>query len=220
MEGGRERRKHVRRDCVVPCELEAEGRKVSGTVRDVSMGGLSVQADIDLEQGTSVHVVVRPDRLHELRLDAIVWNNRAVKQRNSGRRMSRMGLVLADAPNDYPERMQVPTEEPAVAEEPESPAAEATRPATAKKRSPRPAPPTRTPKPAAAKPAPKSAPPRAEKKARPALPAPKRYRVRVTQRGGPRTRSIVVFAASEDEARDTALEETGKGWEILELEAD
>ncbi|MBW2725123.1 MAG: hypothetical protein JRE71_12100, partial [Deltaproteobacteria bacterium] len=45
-----------------------------------------------------------------------------------------------------------------------------------------------------------------------------RYRVRVKQDSGPRTRSIMVFAGDEDEARDFARAETGGGWQILEVE--
>ena len=44
-----------------------------------------------------------------------------------------------------------------------------------------------------------------------------RYRVRVKQDSGPRTRSILVFAQDDDEAREFALEETGAGWQILEI---
>ena len=44
------------------------------------------------------------------------------------------------------------------------------------------------------------------------------FRVRVKLAGAPRSRSLVVSAATEEEARQQALSEMGEGWVILELE--
>ncbi len=69
--------------------------------------------------------------------------------------------------------------------------------------------------------------PRSKRSAAPARPVPpkpasllkaERYRVRVKQDSGVRTRSILVFAQDDDEARKFALEETGAGWHILEVD--
>ncbi len=51
-------------------------------------------------------------------------------------------------------------------------------------------------------------------------PAPRssRFRVRVGQRGGPRSRTLVVEGGTEDDARRRALASTGAGWTILEIE--
>jgi hypothetical protein len=45
-----------------------------------------------------------------------------------------------------------------------------------------------------------------------------RFRVRVKQDSNPRTRSIMVFAADEDEARESAVVSIGEGWHILEID--
>jgi hypothetical protein len=52
---------------------------------------------------------------------------------------------------------------------------------------------------------------------RQAAPLP-RHRVRVGQRGGPRSRVLVVEAASPDEARRRALACSGAGWVVLDIE--
>ncbi len=49
-------------------------------------------------------------------------------------------------------------------------------------------------------------------------PQPPRFRVRVKQEAGSRSRSIVVLAASDETARERALESAGPGWIILEVE--
>jgi hypothetical protein len=51
-----------------------------------------------------------------------------------------------------------------------------------------------------------------------AEPLAERFRVRVKQENGPRSRSMVLRCASEEEARATALARTGRGWVILEIE--
>ena len=47
-----------------------------------------------------------------------------------------------------------------------------------------------------------------------------RFRVRVSQSGGPRSRTVVVEGGSEDEARRRALLATGGGWTVLEVEPE
>jgi hypothetical protein len=45
-----------------------------------------------------------------------------------------------------------------------------------------------------------------------------RFRVRVSQSGGPRSRTFVVEGSTEDDARRRALASIGTGWTILEIE--
>lgn len=45
-----------------------------------------------------------------------------------------------------------------------------------------------------------------------------RYRVRLKQIGSPRSRSLSVFARSEDTASDQALREVGEGWSVMDIE--
>jgi hypothetical protein len=49
-------------------------------------------------------------------------------------------------------------------------------------------------------------------------PPPSRFRVRVSQRGGPRSRTFVLEGSSEEDARRRALASVGNGWTILEIE--
>jgi hypothetical protein len=203
------------------------------------MGGLSVQADISVDQGDVLNLVLHPDRLHDVPIQAIVWHQRRVRQRVSGREFTLMGLVLSEAPEDFHDRMGLSSEPPSSGYEPRRPRKSARLVESAKTDSPREATAGRGPKraarptraraarthgagPSAAsgktngaatrKPVEEKAP------AAPGLPRPERYRVRVTMTGKPRTRSILVFAGDGDEARYAALGETGKGWEVLEVE--
>jgi len=45
-----------------------------------------------------------------------------------------------------------------------------------------------------------------------------RYRVRVKLQGEPRSRSLMVFAKSEQAARKQALQKAGEGWSVIDLE--
>ena len=51
-------------------------------------------------------------------------------------------------------------------------------------------------------------------------PALLRFRVRMSQTGGPRSRTVVVEGGSEEEARRRALLATGRGWSVLEIEPE
>jgi hypothetical protein len=46
------------------------------------------------------------------------------------------------------------------------------------------------------------------------------FRIRVKLVGEPRSRTLVLSAASEEEAREQALTAVGEGWTILEIEQD
>ncbi len=177
-------------------------------MRDVSVGGLSVQVEMDVDQGDILSVLLQPTRQEPIHVQAIVWHHRRVKRKNSGEVSSRLGLVLSDAPDDFGDLLGIP----AVPEAP--PVAAAPQPAPDAK----PAAKTRTQRKAGAGSA-TQAKTAAATRAKPVgLPRPDRYRVRVKMDAGPRTRSILVFAHDEGEARKSAIAETGSGWSILELE--
>ena len=46
-----------------------------------------------------------------------------------------------------------------------------------------------------------------------------RFRLRMSQIQGSRSRSVIVCATSEAEARSQAIEESGEGWKIIECAA-
>ena len=125
---------------------------------------------------------MQPARRTSIEVKAIVWHDRRVRRKNTGKAVRRLGLVLSEAPEAFSELL----------------------------------PPQKL----------TSLKPRSKRSAAPARPEPpkpaillkaERYRVRVTQDSGQRTRSILVFAQDDDEAREFALEETGAGWQILEI---
>jgi hypothetical protein len=45
-----------------------------------------------------------------------------------------------------------------------------------------------------------------------------RYRVRLAQKGGPRSRAVVFSASSEEDAGGRALADLGADWRLLEVE--
>jgi hypothetical protein len=49
-------------------------------------------------------------------------------------------------------------------------------------------------------------------------PALTKYRIRITRRGSPRSRTLVLEAASEEEARVRVARDLGDGWDVVELE--
>lgn len=190
-----ERRRHRRVRCAIPCEIHRRGKTVVGTARDVSVGGLSVHVDLQVDQGDVLNLVLHPSRRREIAVQAIVWHQRRLRQRGSGKVSARLGLVLSEAPDDFQELLGLSEETPDSA----SGATPAENP----------------PKVAMPPPLPSRRP------ARPAvigLPKPERYRVRVKMDDGPRSRSILVFALGEDDARASALAETGSGWSVLDVE--
>ncbi len=47
----------------------------------------------------------------------------------------------------------------------------------------------------------------------------RKYRIRVTQRGSPRSRTLDLEAESEEQARARVARELGTGWDVVEIEA-
>ena len=97
-----ERRANPRTKCRIACEVQSSSDRASGTVLDVSEGGLSVQTTIEAEEGDVVllHLCV-PGEREGLELESIVWRTRSVKDRRTGERFSVLGLMLSKAPEVY-----------------------------------------------------------------------------------------------------------------------
>jgi hypothetical protein len=158
---------------------------------------MSVQTDVAVSQGDVVHVKLQPDNNKEMVVEAIVWHVRRVRMRRTGTTSLRLGLILSEAPEAYLGLLE--------SKEPAPPVGPSAGSKTSTKADP--LPPEGVKNAAGAK-----------KSKQPGLPKPQRFRVRVKQETNPRTRSILVFAESEDEARKSALHETGSGWMILEID--
>jgi hypothetical protein len=203
---GRERRQQKRTNCSIPCSVQGYGKPVDGVVCNVSAGGLSVQVDMAVEQGDVLAVTLQHAKAGNIDVRGIVWHVRQGRVRGSSNLVRRLGLVLSEAPEAF--HALLPVEKP--------------KPSETKSEAPKGGKSKRAGTSAKAKVAP--APVRPALPGRPASPeaeeAPKafRFRIRVKQDKGLRTRSILVFAKDEDEARVCAREETEPGWHILEIE--
>lgn len=96
-----ERRRTPRIRCSFPCELVACDDAIAGTVRNVSESGLGIDAPIGaFHEGDSVTVTLRPPSRSPVEILAHVWHVRAVR-RAGGERFAQLGLVLAQAREDY-----------------------------------------------------------------------------------------------------------------------
>ncbi len=97
-----EHRANPRTGCRIACEVQSSSDRASGTVLDVSEGGLSVQTTIEAKEGDVVLVALRvPEEREGLELESIVWHTRSVKNRSTGERISILGLILSKAPEAY-----------------------------------------------------------------------------------------------------------------------
>lgn len=96
-----ERRGSPRVRCHMRCELARAGRRTQGTVLDLSEGGLCVQSELDVEQGTAVAILLRLPRGREIAVEALVWHVRRVRGRVGGAGSRVLGLMIAKAPDEY-----------------------------------------------------------------------------------------------------------------------
>jgi hypothetical protein len=185
-----ERRKEERIKVRFPCDLAFGNERASGMVMDVSAGGLSVASDKSADQGEGVFVRLHPKGRPSIDIEALVWNVRKAKSRGKGKAAVRLGLVLSEAPDEFRELLKSKT--PARVAKPRQPA---------RRRSPEPKPEIEP------EPVLKALPP----------PPESRFRARVKQSDTNRTRVILVFAASVEDAGEKALTEAGTGWIVLEV---
>lgn len=96
-----ERRSHERVRVRFPCELELHGRRAAGTVRDLSAGGLCVQTSLAPEEGDELALRLHPKGHASVEVTVLVWNVHGVRDRRSGERSTRLGLVLSDATDAF-----------------------------------------------------------------------------------------------------------------------
>ncbi len=92
---GIERRSQERIRVRFPCEVELQGRRGSGTVRDLSAGGLSVQTDMPVQEGDELQLRLQPKGRPALEIQALVWHLHGTRNRSSGECSTRLGLALS-----------------------------------------------------------------------------------------------------------------------------
>lgn len=187
-----ERRKEDRIKVRFPCDLAFGRKSTSGTVLDLSPGGLSVAVDSKADQGDNVFVCLHPKGRSSIDIQALVWNVRRINGRGKRKASARLGLVLSEAPDEFRDLLKSKTPPPAA-----EPARAAASAESVESRSPE---------------------PEIEQEAE-APPAERGFRARVKQPATSRTRSILVFAESAEDAEEKALAEAGAGWSLLEVAA-
>jgi hypothetical protein len=80
-----ERRKSSRIRCRFPCEILGPGNRASGTVLDLSEGGLSIRTALQVDQGESLLVRFQAPDGEAIEVEALLWHVRRVRDRKTGR---------------------------------------------------------------------------------------------------------------------------------------
>lgn len=94
-----ERRRNPRLRCDLPCELRLRGGLVAGRVRNVSEGGLAIEAVISgLGDGQPIAIRLQPQHRPPIEVTALAWHVRTSRRPGAP---SRLGLVLSEAGDDY-----------------------------------------------------------------------------------------------------------------------
>lgn len=96
-----ERRNSPRARCRFSCDLTRLHDRASGTVLDVSEGGLSVYTQLEVDQGDPLLVLMNVPKVGKIELETIIWHIRPARQRNSGEPCYLLGLMLYKAPDAY-----------------------------------------------------------------------------------------------------------------------
>jgi hypothetical protein len=96
-----ERRSSPRAQCRLRCELTHLRRRASGTVLDISEGGLSVQTQLEVEQAEPLLVRIEVSKQVDLELETMVWHIRRGCRRASGEPFNLLGLMISKAPAAY-----------------------------------------------------------------------------------------------------------------------
>ncbi len=205
------------------CTVTIGGRRHSGVVLDVSARGLFIQTNAKPTADEPVMVEMSvPNQKETLRLNARVRRVKVVPPQLLTVAQGGLGLEVENAPEAFYALLAGVQREKSSGSGAESskssktaakPRASKKKGASASPKQPRKAPAGR-PKPAARSPERVAAPP---PKPGPPKPKPARFRVRASQLTGSRSQSLIVSAASEQEAREQVLSELGEGWKILEV---
>lgn len=114
-----ERRRAPRVRCAVPCEVRLRGKRSEGRVRNVSEGGLALEAALAAPgDADALAIRLQPPGRDPIEIVALVWHVRAARREGAP---SQLGLVLSQAGDDYfqwlasllrPERPAAPRAKP------------------------------------------------------------------------------------------------------------
>ncbi len=192
------RRRHARVKKRVSCALTSGGRRYTGVVLDVSPEGLFVQTSAKLKPGAIADLELGIGANQTLRMQARVIHAKLVPPELRSIAKGGLGLCIALPPPEFYEffanltRTDLPGGEAQKSKTPAESSASAKKKKATRKRKlpPRMAPPT------------------------PRL----CYRVRLSQVGGSRTRSVAVECSTISDAEKLAMRSVGDGWKVLKVD--
>jgi hypothetical protein len=88
--------------CSFPCDLVVGGKTVEGAVRNLSESGIGIDAPLAAAgEGDSLDVTLKPVGRAPIDVQAHVWHERVVRRARGGDPFAQLGLVLAEARDDY-----------------------------------------------------------------------------------------------------------------------
>ncbi len=192
------KRRHARVKKRVSCALASGGRRYTGVVLDVSPEGLFVQTSAKLEPGAIVDLEMGIGANQTLQMQARVVRAKLVPPELRSIAKGGLGLHIDLPPPEFYEffanltRTDLPGGEAQKAKTPAEPAAQAKKKKATRKR----------------KLPPRMAPPEAKLS----------YRVRLSQVGGSRTRSVTVECSTISDAERLAIKNVGSGWKVLKVD--
>ncbi len=193
------KRRHARVKKRVSCALTSGGRHYTGVVLDVSPQGVFVQTSAKLNPGAIVDLEMGIGANQSVQMQARVARSKLVPPELRSIAKGGLGLHIDLPPPEFYEffanltRTDLPGGEAQKAKTPAEPAPQAKKKkkATRKRKLP-----------------PRMAPPAARL----------RYRVRLSQVGGSRTRSVTVECSTISHAERLAIKTVGSGWKFLKVD--
>ena len=201
-----QRRRRI--NCRLKCEVVGvDRRRIRGRVVSLSEGGLAVVADLALDQGDPIRLILEPSGgLAPVKVSAIVWNDASASPSGRSERIRKLGCVISDPSRAFLALLDaLDTKRPPA------------RPVPIPVARPQPLDPEELepdlPRSKELQPPPKTEPEES-------LPY---FRVRMKQIGGPRTRILTLRARSATQAERLALEQLdqicngSEGWGVLHL---
>ena len=96
-----ERRKSARVCFRFPCEIFGPGSGASGTVLDLSEGGLSIRTAFEADQGESLTIRFQAPNGEAIEVDALLWHVRRLRDREGGEGIRVLGLMISSACEAY-----------------------------------------------------------------------------------------------------------------------
>lgn len=211
--GPEDRRTSPRKRCRLNCTIARNRKRIPARVLDVSEGGLCLLSPVQLQAKERVVIHINVPPRGPVKVEAVAWHVRKVKSGRSGRKTWSIGMMLSRADDGFQKlldsgRQAAPTATPSgLSAAPEQPDLESdeispewdewssewdqlfeeSEKLLAES---------------------------TENTPQDDLQA---FRVRVKAKMGPRTRTLTLSAASEEEAADMARQDLDDSWQIIEV---